>query len=131
MQVQTESRVSIRPVGWAVLGALAFAGAQVPLLVTAPAVAGVSSPGWFLNSGSNALVVGLVVALVAAAGAIQDLPFYGLGAFTAMVATLFAIGPGNIFPIVIVFGTCFLGVSIVVGGACGAGVRALRTLVRP
>ena len=44
----------------------------------------------------------------------------------AMVATLFGIGPGNIFPIVIVFGAIVVGVAVAVGAACGAAARALR-----
>src|SRR5712675_1986591 len=98
---------------WAALGAVAFAVAQVPLLITTIAVPGISSPGWFLNSGMNALAVGLVVALAAAAvfvrkrASIRDAFSLGAGAVVAMVATLFAIGAGTIFPIVIVFGTVF------------------------
>jgi hypothetical protein len=133
MNVQRESRVSSGPVRWAVLGAFAFAVAQVSLLITAPTLPdGPSSPGWFLNSGTNALPVGVVVALVAAAvslrklASIRDIVFLGVGAVLAMVATLFVIGRGTIFPIAIVFGACFLGLSVTVGGTCGVGVRALR-----
>lgn len=133
MNVHGESRVSSEPLRWAVLGAFAFAAAQVPLLISTPAGPdGPSSPGWFLNSGTNALAVGVVVALVAAAvslrklASIRDILFLGVGAALAMVATLFIVGAGTIFPIVIVFGTCFLGLSVAVGGTCGAGVRALR-----
>lgn len=137
MNAQAESLVSSGLARWAVLGALAFVAAQVPLLVTAPANPAMESPGWFLNSGGNALVVGVVVALAAAAvslrkrASVRDILFLGVGAVVAMAATLFAIGAGSIFPIVIVFGAGFLGMSIAVGGTCGAGIRALRAALLP
>jgi hypothetical protein len=44
-----------------------------------------------------------------------------------MIATLFVIGPGTIFPIVIAFGCGLVVFAVGVGGTCGAGVRARRS----
>ena len=115
------------------LGALAVAGVQIPLLLATPPVPGMSSPGWFLNSGRNVLLVAAVLAAGAAvltarkAASDRDAVLYGLGAIAAMIATLVVIGPGTIFPIVIAFGCGLIAFAVGVGGTCGAGLRARRT----
>jgi len=115
------------------LGAFAFCAAQIPLLIATPAVAGISAPGWFLNSGRNVLLVGSILAIGAAvvrarkAASDRDAVFYGIGAVAAMIVTLSVIGPGSIFPIVIVFGTCVVAFAVGLGATCGAAVRARRT----
>ena len=119
-----------------ILGSFAFCAAQVPLLLLARPVPGITAPGWFLNSGRNVLIVAAALAAGAAvltarkSASDRDAVFYGLGAATAMIVTLAAIGPGTIFPIVIVFGCGLVAFAVGVGGTCGAGVRARRTHVR-
>ena len=118
------------------LGVLAFAGVQVPLLLATSPVPGITAPGWFLNSGRNVLLVAAVLAAGAAAltarqtSSDRDAVFYGLGAVAAKVVTLSVIGPGSIFPIVIIFGGGLVAFAVGVGGTCGAGLRARRTVVR-
>jgi hypothetical protein len=115
------------------LGALVFSAAQVPLLIATPAVAGISAPGWFLNSGRNVLLVGLTLAVGAVLltarkrASDRDAVFYGIGAVAAMIVTLFAIGAGNLFPIVIVSGAAIVTFAVGAGGTCGAALRARRT----
>lgn len=117
------------------LGALAFCAAQIPLLIAMPAAGGIAEPGWFLNSGRTVLLVGLTLAIGAAVltarrqASDRDAIFYGIGAVVAMIVTLFVIGPGTIFPIVIVFGTAIAVFAVGVGGTCGAAVRARRVRV--
>jgi hypothetical protein len=115
------------------LGVSAFWAAQVPLVLSTPAVAGgINAPGWFLNSGQNALLVGSIVAAgatllyVRKLATVRDAVFYGIGAVMTMIATLVAIGPGSLFPIVVAFGMCVIALAVLVGATCGAGVRALR-----
>ena len=118
-----------------VLGVIAFCAAQIPLLLATPPVAGIRTPGWFLNSGRSVLLVGFALAIGAAVltagkqASDRDAVFYGIGAVVAMIVTLFVIGAGNIFPIVIVFGTGLVVFAVGAGGTCGAAVRARRTQV--
>ena len=115
------------------LGALTFCVIQIPLLIATPPAAGIEQPGWFLNSGRNMLLVGLALAIGAVIltarkqGSDRDAAFYGIGAVVAMIVTLVAIGPGNIFPIVIFFGTGVVVFAVGAGGTCGAALRARRT----
>ena len=115
------------------LGGVTFCVVQIPLLVATPPAAGITQPGWFLNSGRNVLLVGLALAIGAAIltarkqASDRDAVLYGIGAVVAMIVTLFAIGAGNIFPIVIVFGAGLVVFAVGAGGTCGAAVRARRT----
>jgi len=114
-------------------GALAFGVVQIPLLIATPPAAGISEPGWFLNSGRNVLLVGLTLAIGAAMLTVRkrasdrDAVCYGIGAVVAMIVTLVALGAGNIFPIVIVFGTVLAVFAVGAGGTLGAAIRARRT----
>ena len=45
------------------------------------------------------------------------------GAVLAMIAVLFSIGPGTIFPIVIVFGTVIIAAATAAGTGVGVEVR--------
>ena len=116
-----------------VLGVFAFCAAQIPLLIATPAVAGINAPGWFLNSGRSVLLVGSILAAGAAVLRVRklasdrDAVLYGIGAVTAMIVTLFVIGPGTIFPIVIVFGTGIVVFAVGLGATCGAAVRVRWT----
>jgi len=110
-------------------GAVAFATAQAVLfLVTGdtrrPTV---DSPGWFLNSGQGILVMAFVAAAVCGAtvrawpaGTIWKgwLAFVA-GAGVALVTSVFALGPGTLFPIVIAAGLVVVGVGALAGAAAG------------
>jgi hypothetical protein len=115
-----------------VLGVFVFCAVQVPLLLATRAVpGGMNAPGWFLNSGRNVLLVAAILAAGAAIlsvrrrASVPDVVSYGIGAVAAMSVTLFAIGPGTIFPIVIAFGSCVVALAVLAGASCGAAVRAL------
>jgi hypothetical protein len=45
---------------------------------------------------------------------------FATGATLTMMATLFTIGPGTIFPIVILFGAAIIAGSVALGGTVGA-----------
>jgi len=115
------------------LGALTFCAVQIPLLIATPPAAGITQPGWFLNSGRSVLLIALALAIGAAVltarkqASDRDAVLYGIGAVVAMIVTLVAIGAGNIFPIVIVFSTALVVFAVGAGGTCGAAVRARRT----
>jgi len=97
---------------------------------------------WFLNSGSAIMLTSATVAAAAALSAMlwarsgrrasrQSLEVGG-GAALAMAITLFVIGPGSIFPIVLAIGTMVLTVSSFLGAwlgfaaAWGLGTRLDR-----
>ena len=120
-------------VAWVVLGIAAFLVPQAVLFVITPQSA-IKDPGWFLNSGSNVATIGGVIAAVAAVlvvprrWRIQDTASFGLGVLLAMVVTLVTIGPGSIFPIVIVVGAIVLGLAILVGTAVGYVLQLLANM---
>ena len=133
MAVPTSSPTFSARVLCGLVGVFAFSVGQIPLLLAQPrAAGGINAPGWFLNSGTNVLIVAIVLAAVAAvlslatAASIGCTVWYGLGAVVAMVSVLVTIGGGTIFPIVIAFGTGVVGLAVAVGAGCGAGVRALQ-----
>lgn len=108
-------------------GAVAFAAAQAALFLVAgdtrrPTV---DSPGWFLNSGRGVLVMALVAAAVCGA-ALRAWPAgtiwkgwvaFVAGAAIALVISVFALGPGTIFPIVIAAGLFVVLVGALAGSA--------------
>ena len=117
----------------AVAGSVAFAAAQLLLFLLAGqnSAATIDSSGWFLNSGRGVLIMTIVLALAAAAMGLGSSPpsvwraaaaFSG-GAAAVMVVFVFALGPGTIFPIVIVIGTAIIAVAAVTGGAISWSVR--------
>ena len=114
-------------------GALAFCLVQIPLLIATPPKAGISDPGWFLNSGRNVLLVGLTLAIGAVMLTVRkqasdrDAVFYGIGAVVAMITTLFALGLGGPFPIVVIIGAGLIVFAVGAAGTLGAAVRARRT----
>src|SRR5689334_22039781 len=103
---------------WAVVGIAAFAAPQAALFVTTPPSPVMADPGWFLNAGRNVATIGLVIGVVATVLAVrrrwrfEETATFGLGVLIAMAVTLFAIGPGTIFPIVIVVGAVVVGLVI-------------------
>lgn len=102
-------------------GVLLFAAVQAILFRVAIPVPAIKSGGWFLNTGTGAasvaasfLVLGAVIGLSRRNG-ILDAMFAALGGVVAMTAILFWLGPGNIFPIVVIFGTFVIGCSTCFG----------------
>ena len=116
---------------WLVLlgGTGLFLSVQGLLFLTAAPVAGMKNSGWFLNSGRGVAVVGVVCAVVGALigfgrrDSVREAAMVASGAVLAMVAVLFTIGPGTIFPIVIVFGTAIIAGATAAGTGVGTGVR--------
>jgi hypothetical protein len=111
---------------------------QVALFLNAPQwPLATDAPGWFLNSGRNVATITCVIAVVAALLAarrrwrIDNTVAFALGILIAIVGTLFAIGPGTIFPIVIVIGAMVAGLAIVVGTAVGYIIQLANMRLNP
>jgi hypothetical protein len=109
----------------AAAGALAFVAIQ---LVLPPNNGGVR---WFLNSGFTVTTTLVVLALVAILVEVLDravLPWrpcwLAAGISVAFVGYLFAVGPGNLFPIVVVMGLTMLIPTAVIAGYIGMGIAA-------
>jgi len=96
-----------------------------------------SAPGWFLNSGRNVTTIGCVAAIVAALIAARGLwrightVAFGSGILIAMVGTLWTLGPGTIFPIVIVVGAMVVALAMVLGTAVGYAIQLANMRLRP
>jgi hypothetical protein len=109
-------------------GFFVFLIVQVALLVNPPAAS--YQRGWFLDAGPNVLIIGLTLAGAAAVistwrGVIVELPIaFAFGAIVAMIGTLFAVGPGNLFPIAIALGTAVIAAAVVAGTTVGFLVRS-------
>src|SRR4051812_48749779 len=140
MTIMTGDTAASRPwtLAWAAVGIAAFMAPQVVLFLTTPQPpVAIKDPGWFLNSGRNVATITAVIAVVAAVLAarrrwtIGDTATFGLGVLVAMVGTLFTIGPGTIFPIVIVVGSVVAGVTILVGTAVGYAIQLANARMRP
>ena len=110
-------------------GAALFGLVQAWLFRSIAPVPGIQNAGWFLNSGTG---VGAVALAFAIAGAlvglarhrsVADAALVAAGAAVAMTLVLFSIGPGTIFPIVLVFGTLILGAATAMGVGLGMAVR--------
>jgi hypothetical protein len=124
--------------GWGAVGIAAFMAPQVALFLSAPQWPLTSAaPGWFLNAGGNVATIGCVIAVVAALLAVRgrwnigDTIAFGLGVLIAVVGTLFTIGSGTIFPIVIVIGAVVVGVAILVGTSFGYAIHLASVRLRP
>ena len=125
-------------VAWAAAGVAAFMAPQAALFLTTPSSRlAIKDPGWFLNSGVNVATISGVIAVVAAFVAVRrrwrigDTAIFGLGILIAMAGTLFTIGPGTIFPIVIVVGAVVAGVAILAGTAVGYGIQLATARMAP
>ena len=123
----------------ALAGAVAFAAAQTLLFLVAgeatrPTIDG---EGWFLNSGTGiAVMAGLAAVACAATSRTwpavtlwQGWAAFAAGAALVLIAALFSLGPGTIFPIVIVAGVVVIGAGALAGAAL-ARVGALRRRTR-
>jgi hypothetical protein len=102
-------------------GALAFVGSQ--LLLLSPHN---SEARWFLNSGADIGKTLGAVAVAAIASHLRERSFLvtrpvwmATGAGTAMIGYLMAIGPGNLFPIVIAMGLLMVVPTVLVAGYVG------------
>ncbi len=120
--------------GWAaIVGAGAFGVAQAWLFAwQAPAGLAVDDPGWFLNSGANMKTIVAVIATASLAwgllvrmNPIPTAVAIAAGASLVMVGVLFAVGPGNLFPIVIAIGAGLLFAASGAGTFAGYGARRL------
>jgi hypothetical protein len=114
----------------AAAGGVLFLAVQAMMVnLVSGAVATADPPWWFLNSGRNVAIVAAVLASGAAVLAltgsdilIRATAFAG-GAMLAMIALLFVIGPGSIFPIVIVVGGVVMSIAVACGAVVGRLVR--------
>lgn len=118
----------------AVSGAAAFCIGQLPILLASRVDdAPVDDPGWFLNSGRNAGIIAFAVAAFAAALFLhknispRHFVTYVAGATLAMAVVLAAVGPGTIFPIVILAGAIVIGAASALGAGLGYAARRVRT----
>jgi hypothetical protein len=109
----------------ALAGFIAFLSPQIVMIVRSSAPLA-DSPGWFLNSARNIAVIELTLAVGAAIAAflrggrwVEGAAIFTGGAIWAMVLTLFATGPGTIFPIVIGIGSALIVVAVALGTAAG------------
>lgn len=120
-------------------GAVAFAAAQAVLFVWAGSTVRptIDSGGWFLNSAAGIAAMAIVSAAGSAAVA-RARPTVTLwdgwaafvaGAALVFVATLFALGPGTIFPIVIAAGVLVIAAGAL-GGSTVGRLGRLRTRTR-
>jgi len=106
-----------------------FLSVQGFLFSTAVPNPAIKNAGWFLNSGRGAIAVGLACAIAGALigigrrDMVREATMLASGAVLAMVAVLFSIGSGSIFPIVIVFGAVIIVGPMTTGTLVGAGVR--------
>jgi hypothetical protein len=105
-------------------GAVAFAAAQAALFLVAgqsgrPTIDG---SGWFLNSGTGVAVIAivmagasLIVSKAVPAPLLRGWAAFAAGAVGALVAAVFLLGPGTIFPIVIAAGAMVIAVGALAG----------------
>jgi hypothetical protein len=119
--------------GWAAWGAVTYLAAQGALFLTLGAGDGADSAGWFLNSGRGVgTVAAIVVLATAAVFGFRAAPCgvsvgaFTIGAAAAIAGTLFVIGPGTIFPIVIAAGGAIVAVAATAGRLIGHGLRLAR-----
>jgi len=120
------STVGTGAIRFAGAGALTFVIVQLYLFATPPyGFEEGARSGWFLNSsrGVWSIAYGLssgaaVMSFVANRRVWLQLYFIA-GAVIAMTLVLFAIGPGNIFPIVFAFGTAIVLAAVVSGSLAG------------
>lgn len=115
-------------------GMALFSAVQAWLFRSTAPVPGIEDSGWFLNAGRGVATVGLafmiagtLVGLVRrdAASGVKGATLIVAGGAVAMVVILFLIGPGNIFPIVIAFGTVIIGAATALGTGLGMVTRRL------
>lgn len=83
--------------------------------------------GWWLDAGPRVGVTMVAVAVsslvVGATG--WKAAAFGVGVAGGMTAILFAIGPGNLFPIVIAIGTTMIALAVLTGWSVRAAISWL------
>ena len=109
--------IHLRPLAALLLGAIAAAAIQ-PLMPT----------GWWLNSGTGVALASLVLfalaAIVCDPESHRSAIALWIGTILGTSAMLFRVGPGTIFPIVVVFGAIWSAAMI------GAGVFARTWILK-
>jgi hypothetical protein len=131
--MNTPHRGSLVP--FAAVGATVFTAVQYLLFIASGDLANdrLDGDGWFLNNTRNVIVV-LTVLVVAAAAVtaarrpaqlVQAAGAFALGAIGAMAAALFLIGPGTIFPIVLIVGAGLVIAAAASGSFAGSTLRSL------
>ncbi len=115
---------------WLALGgAVLFLSVQGVLFLTTAPIPGIRNSGWFLNSGRGVAVVAIACAVAGTLsglgrrGSVRDAAMLAGGAVSAMIAVLFSIGAGTIFPIVIVSGTVIIAAATAAGAGIGTAAR--------
>jgi hypothetical protein len=112
--------------GHAIVGAAVYAAAQYVLYWAAGDFPSRSDgPGWFLNSGTNVLVMATAVAVVSACASLLAKSTHSMrsaalavGAIAAMIGTMLITNTiGGLFPIVVAIGGI-----VIVGAAIGGGL---------
>jgi hypothetical protein len=118
--------------GYSLAGAVAFAAAQAVLFLMAGQSARptVDGSGWFLNSGTGIALMALAMAVASfiVSMAFPTSLWQGWAAFmgggvAALVAAVFLLGPGTIFPIVIAVGAVVIAVAALAGASGGRLLR--------
>jgi hypothetical protein len=109
---------------YSLAGAVAFAAAQAVLFLIAgqSGCPSMDAAGWFLNSAAGMAAMAAVLAVASSiVGKAVSSPvwrgwtFFVAGGVAALVATVFLLGPGTIFPIVIAAGSTLIAVSAAAG----------------
>ncbi len=101
---------------------LAFVLGFVIALLTQAAVR------WWLDSrtGVMTMAISLLVGAAVAAPTLEKALALWLGVMSGSVVVLFSIGPGNIWPIVLVFAAAITSASVLAGVGAGRATRRLR-----
>lgn len=126
---------SMKNTPFLVVGAALFGVIQFLLFRTIAPNPEMQNSAWFLNSGAGVGAIGFTFAVagalvgVARRKGLAESMMLTIGAALAMATVLFSIGPGPIFPIVIVFGLVILAIATTTGAVLGMLVR--RSSGRP
>jgi hypothetical protein len=80
--------------------------------------------GWWLDAGQRVLVTvaAIAVTTMVVGATVPKTAAFGAGVAGGMIAILFAIGPGNLFPIVIAIGTTMIALAVLTGWSVRAAI---------
>jgi hypothetical protein len=127
----TRSLGSMRTVTSVFVGAATFSALQVSWALGH--ALGASRSAWLMKTGSGIglsfcvlLLLGAVVSARArgVSGPAKTAMPVALGAIAAMAVALLVIGPGNLWPLVIVFDGAIIGAAVLIGGTNGVRFRS-------